>query len=122
MKSVLVHSDSEILGGTPVCVGTRVPVRLLFEQLEAGDPLEVFLEDAKAALVEGAHPAGRVRAGVLLTADKGMEYRQNQAPLPVAILVARAKSNRMEDLARAVPSIPDALVELPPRALRKVVA
>ncbi|MEI6029034.1 MAG: DUF433 domain-containing protein [Betaproteobacteria bacterium] len=67
-----VHSDPEIMGGTPVFVGTRVPVRILFEHLEAGDPLEVFLEDfpsvsrglavqvledARAALVEDAHPA-----------------------------------------------------------------
>jgi uncharacterized protein (DUF433 family) len=45
MKSPRVISDPEILGGTPVFVGTRVPVRILFEHLEAGDPLEVFLED-----------------------------------------------------------------------------
>lgn len=57
---------------------------------------------------------------VLLTADKGMEYQQNQSTLPVAILVIRAKSNRMEDLTRAVPSILDALEVLPPRTLRKV--
>ena len=72
MKSMYVHSDLEIMGGTPVFVGTRVPVRILFEHLEAGDPLEVFLEDfpsvsrdlavqvledARAALVEDAHPA-----------------------------------------------------------------
>ena len=72
MKSPRVVSDPEILGGTPVCIGTRVPVRILFEHLEAGDPLEVFLddfpsvsrelavqvlEDAKASLVADAHSA-----------------------------------------------------------------
>lgn len=72
MKSPSVISDPEILGGTPVFIGTRVPVRILFEHLEAGDPLEVFLEDfpsvsrelavqvledAKTALVLDAHPA-----------------------------------------------------------------
>jgi uncharacterized protein (DUF433 family) len=41
----LVHSDPEILGGTPVFVGTRVPVRILMEYLEAGDALDVFLDD-----------------------------------------------------------------------------
>jgi len=40
----VVHHDPEILGGTPVFVGTRVPVRILFEYLEAGDSLEVFLD------------------------------------------------------------------------------
>ncbi len=72
MKSPRVISDPEILGGTPVFIGTRVPVRILFEHLEAGDPLEVFLEDfpsvsrelavqvledAKTALMLDAHPA-----------------------------------------------------------------
>lgn len=72
MKSPRVISDPEILGGTPVFIGTRVPVRVIFEHLEAGDSLEVFLEDfpsvsrelairvledAKMALVDDAHPA-----------------------------------------------------------------
>lgn len=39
------HSDPDILGGTPVFVGTRVPVSTLLEYLEAGDPLDEFLED-----------------------------------------------------------------------------
>jgi len=59
---------------------------------------------------------------VLLTADKGMEHQQNQDALPVAILVVRAKSNRMEDLGRAIPAILAALEEMPPRTLRKVAA
>ena len=72
MKSPRVISDPDILGGTPVFIGTRVPVRIIFEHLEAGDSLEVFLEvfpsvsralaiqvleDAKMALVLDAHPA-----------------------------------------------------------------
>ena len=39
----VVHSHPEILGGTPVFVGTRVPVRNLIDYLEAGDSLEDFL-------------------------------------------------------------------------------
>ena len=72
MKSPRVISDPDILGGTPVFIGTRVPVRIIFEHLEAGDSLEVFLEDfpsvsrelaiqvledAKMALVLDANPA-----------------------------------------------------------------
>ena len=57
MKSPRVVSDPDILGGTPVFLGTRVPIRILFEHLEAGDPLEVFLEDAQAALKPDANPA-----------------------------------------------------------------
>ena len=45
MKSPRVISDPAIVGGTPVFIGTRVPVRILFEHLEAGDSLEIFLED-----------------------------------------------------------------------------
>lgn len=40
-----IHSDPEIMGGTPVFVGTRVPVETLLDYLEAGDPLAEFLED-----------------------------------------------------------------------------
>jgi uncharacterized protein (DUF433 family) len=40
----VVHSDPEILGGTPVFVGTRVPVQNLIDCLEAGDSLEDFLQ------------------------------------------------------------------------------
>jgi uncharacterized protein (DUF433 family) len=38
------HSDPEILGGTPVFKGTRVPVKSLFDHLKAGDSIEVFLD------------------------------------------------------------------------------
>ena len=38
----IVHSDPEILGGTPVFVGTRVPVKNLLDYLAAGDSLEKF--------------------------------------------------------------------------------
>jgi uncharacterized protein (DUF433 family) len=38
-----VHRDPEILGGTPVFVGTRVPAQSLFDYLEGGDTLDEFL-------------------------------------------------------------------------------
>jgi len=41
---MVIHSDPEILGGTPVFVGTRVPVQSLFDHLEAGDSIDDFLE------------------------------------------------------------------------------
>lgn len=40
----IVHSDPDILGGTPVFVGTRVPVKTLFDYLEGGDSLDEFLD------------------------------------------------------------------------------
>jgi uncharacterized protein (DUF433 family) len=39
----IVHRDPEILGGTPVFRGTRVPVRSLFDYLEGGETLDEFL-------------------------------------------------------------------------------
>lgn len=44
-QSKLIHRDPEILGGTPVFVGTRVPLQTLIDHLEAGDSLEDFLID-----------------------------------------------------------------------------
>lgn len=70
--ALVVHRDPEILGGTPVFIGTRVPVKTLFDYLEAGDSLDVFLsefpsvtreqavsalEHAREALTADAHPA-----------------------------------------------------------------
>jgi uncharacterized protein (DUF433 family) len=44
MNSV-INIDPEILGGTPVFYGTRVPIKNLFDYLETGDSIETFLED-----------------------------------------------------------------------------
>ena len=41
----IVTCDPEILGGTPVFAGTRVPVRILSDHLEAGDRLDDFLDN-----------------------------------------------------------------------------
>jgi len=40
----VVHSDPEIMGGTPVFVGTRVPLQNLIDALEGGESIEDFLE------------------------------------------------------------------------------
>jgi uncharacterized protein (DUF433 family) len=42
--SSIVSQDPEILGGEPVFTGTRVPVKSLFDHLEAGDSIEEFLK------------------------------------------------------------------------------
>jgi len=72
MSSAVVHSDPEILGGTPVFVGKRAPVKNLLDYLEAGDSLDEFLQSfpsvtreqaiaalelAREASVTDAHPA-----------------------------------------------------------------
>jgi uncharacterized protein (DUF433 family) len=50
----IVHSDPEIMGGTPVFVGTRVPVRILLDYLEGGEPLEEFLDNYPSVTREQA--------------------------------------------------------------------
>lgn len=72
MTNQVIQSDPEILGGTPVFSGTRVPVQNLIEYLEAGETLDTFLdafpsvsreqaiavlELAREAIVNRAHSA-----------------------------------------------------------------
>ena len=50
----LIQRDDNILGGTPVFAGTRVPVQTLFDYLEEGDTLDEFLDDFPAVSREHA--------------------------------------------------------------------
>ncbi|HEU0154470.1 MAG TPA: DUF433 domain-containing protein [Stellaceae bacterium] len=50
----VVVTDLDILGGTPVFAGTRVPVRSLFDYLEAGDTLDEFLDQFPSVTREQA--------------------------------------------------------------------
>lgn len=43
-QNEVIRTDPEILAGEPVFAGTRVPLRNLFDYLEAGDSLEIFLD------------------------------------------------------------------------------
>jgi uncharacterized protein (DUF433 family) len=69
-RSRILHCDSDILQGTPVFVGTRVPVQSLFDYLEGGETLDEFLRQfpsvrreqavaaldlARDSLLAGAH-------------------------------------------------------------------
>jgi len=59
----IVHSDPEILGGTPVFVGTRVPLRNLIDYIERGHSLEEFLDDFPSVTREQAVAALEARHG-----------------------------------------------------------
>lgn len=50
----IVVKDPEILGGTPVFRGTRVPIKNLLDYLEAGDTLDDFLADFPGVTREAA--------------------------------------------------------------------
>lgn len=72
MGKSLIVADPQIQGGAPVFAGTRVPVKNLFDYLEAGESLDQFLDDfpsvprevavavleqAREAVTPHAHPA-----------------------------------------------------------------
>ena len=44
LPRLLITISADYLGGTPVFTGTRVPVKTLFDYLEAGDPMDEFLK------------------------------------------------------------------------------
>jgi uncharacterized protein (DUF433 family) len=43
MDTTVISRDPDVMGGTPVFAGTRVPVRTLLEHLEAGESIDDFL-------------------------------------------------------------------------------
>ena len=53
-RSKVVHSNPNILGGTPVFVGTRVPLQNLIDFLEAGDTIDDFLKSFPSVTREQA--------------------------------------------------------------------
>ncbi|MBI3698259.1 MAG: DUF433 domain-containing protein [Acidobacteria bacterium] len=64
-RESVVHSDPEILGGTPVFVGTRVPLKNLIDYLAAGDSLDDFLDDFPSVAREQAVAALEVARDAL---------------------------------------------------------
>jgi len=64
----LIVWDKEILGGTPAFAGTRVPMRTLFDCLEAGDSLDMFLDEFPSVRREQAVALLEALKQVILTA------------------------------------------------------
>lgn len=54
LPTPLITASADRLGGTPVFAGTRVPVQTLIDYLEAGHPLDQFLEEFPAVSREHA--------------------------------------------------------------------
>jgi uncharacterized protein (DUF433 family) len=65
-RSIIIHSDPQILGGTPVFVGTRVPAQALIDYLEGGHPLDEFLDHFPAVRREQAIAALEIARYALL--------------------------------------------------------
>jgi uncharacterized protein (DUF433 family) len=53
-RTDVIHTDPDILSGTPVFVGTRVPAQSLFDYLEGGDTLDEFLRQFPSVTREQA--------------------------------------------------------------------
>ena len=49
-----INIDHEIMGGTPVFTGTRVPIQTLFDYMEGGDDLNEFIDDYPTVSKEAA--------------------------------------------------------------------
>jgi uncharacterized protein (DUF433 family) len=69
-KPAVVHSDPKIMGGTPVFVGTRVPVQSLFDYLEGGDTLDEFLRQFPSVRREQAIAALEMARDSVLTSAR----------------------------------------------------
>lgn len=69
-KPAVVHSDPDILGGTPVFVGTRVPVQSLFDYIEGGDTLDEFLRQFPSVKRDQAVAALEFARDTLLTSAR----------------------------------------------------
>ena len=69
-KLAPVHCDPEILGGTPVFIGTRVPVKSLFDYIEGGETLDEFLHQFPSVKREQAIAALEMARESLLTSAR----------------------------------------------------
>lgn len=70
MTEATIQRDPKILGGTPIFRGTRVPIRILFEHLEAGDGLDVFLKDFPSVTKEQAVSVLRIAKSQISGSDE----------------------------------------------------
>ena len=69
----LITIDPDVLGGQPVFAGTRVPIESLFDHLEAGVPLDEFLEDFPT-VTKGQAVALLDAANKLLTSGNSAQW------------------------------------------------
>ena len=100
-SQTVVHSDPDILAGTPVFRGTRVPVQSLFDYLEGGETLDEFLDQFPSVSKKQALAA-------LVAHEKALPF----APLvPNAVTIEAMKEARRGGLPRFA-SVEDLLDDL----------
>lgn len=69
MSNTLIERNPDILGGTPVFAGTRVPVSILIDHLEAGDRLDDFLIDHPTVSRDQAVALLKLATAILVSED-----------------------------------------------------
>jgi uncharacterized protein (DUF433 family) len=102
MKQPVICRSPEVMGGTAVFYGTRVPVQTLLDYLEAGDTIDDFLE--------GFPSVTRERVIAFLEEAKD----QDIISFSIAVVVLQARTNRLADLRPLVPSLLSAIEATPP--------
>ncbi len=66
----VINIDREILGGTPVFMGTRVPIKNLFDYLEEREPISEFLDDFPTVNLEQVYQVLHISQELLLNVSK----------------------------------------------------
>ena len=89
MNDKVISRDPGILGGTPVFSGTRIPIRILIEHLEAGDRLDDFLDSYPTV--------SRDRAIAVLKAAKMVLTGNMQRPVYTVYTVSEESSSQSAD-------------------------
>ena len=74
-EPTVIHRDQDILGGVPVFVGTRVPLKALFDYLAGGHPLSEFLDDFPSVTQEQAVKALQQSAQALVADARSASLR-----------------------------------------------
>ena len=106
-----------------------LPVRILLDeslprplsQLLIGHDVSIVATEGWASLGNGALlRQAATTFDVVLTADQNIEFQQNLATLPLAVVVLVAESNRLEALEPLVPEVLDALKHLKARSFLRV--
>jgi len=101
----IVHSDPDIVSGTPVFVGTRVPAQALLDYLEGGETIEEFLDNFPSV--------SREQAVAFLEEAGGRCSRASRETRPAQLDVGSRRGLGHEYEFRPAPRIAPAMQQLP---------
>ena len=107
----LITISPDFLGGTPVFSGTRVPIKTMFDYLEAGDPLAEFLKQLPTAPADHA---------IAVLVDGSLSFQQSLPARRIAVILLRAPSNRLSDPLILLPALEQALRDFKPGELTEI--